>query len=103
MNDKGHGLVKDRNYSDGKSLVGNYITPEELWACTTCNACVQECPVNIDHVSLIVNMRRNLVMEESKAPAQLIQMFTNIENNGSPWQFSPDDRIKWAERIEMKN
>jgi len=99
MNHKGPPLVKDSNYNDGKSLVGDYISTEELWACTTCNACVQECPVNIEHVSMILGMRRNLVMEESNAPSELIQMFTNIENNGSPWQFSPDDRMKWADNI----
>ena len=103
MNDKGPGLAKDKSYNDGKALVGDYITTEELWACTTCNACVQECPVNIDHVSLIVDMRRNLVMEESNAPSELIQMFTNIENNGSPWQFSPDDRMNWASGITVNN
>ncbi|MBL4657114.1 MAG: 4Fe-4S dicluster domain-containing protein [Flavobacteriales bacterium] len=101
MSDKGPGLTKDENYSDGKSLVGDYITAEELWACTTCNACVQECPVNIDHVSLIVDMRRNLVMEESNAPSELVQMFTNIENNGSPWQFSPQDRMNWSDGITV--
>ena len=111
MNEKGPGLVsakrgsasggKDKNYNDGKSLVSDYITPEELWACTTCNACVQECPVNIDHVSFIVDMRRNLVMEESAAPSQLNQMFTNIENNGAPWQYSPADRMKWAEGLTI--
>jgi len=103
MNVKGPGLAKDKNYSDDKSLVGDYITTEELWACTTCNACVQECPVNIDHVSLIVDMRRSLVMEESNAPSELVQMFTNIENNGSPWQFSPDDRMNWASGIIAKS
>lgn len=101
MSDKGPGLIKDKNYTDGKALVGDYISTEELWACTTCNACVQECPVNIDHVSLIVEMRRNLVMEESNAPAELVQVFTNIENNGSPWQFSPDDRMNWSNGITM--
>ncbi len=99
MSVKGPGLAKDANYTDEKSLVGDYISTEELWACTTCNACVQECPVNIDHVSLIVDMRRSLVMEESNAPTELVQMFTNIENNGSPWQFSPDDRMNWASGI----
>jgi len=102
MSVKGPGLAKDSNYTDEKSLVGDYISTEELWACTTCNACVQECPVNIDHVSLIVDMRRNLVMEESNAPAELVQMFANIENNGSPWQFSPDDRMNWADGIIAK-
>ena len=96
MSTKGPGLVKDPNYSDGKYLVGDSITAEELWACTTCNACVQECPVNIDHVSFIIDMRRGSVMEDSAAPALLNQMFMNIENNGSPWQISRDDRMNWA-------
>jgi heterodisulfide reductase subunit C len=84
------------NFSDGKSLLGNYITPEEVWACTSCNACVEECPVNIDPLSIILDLRRYLVMEESKAPQELTLMFTNIENNGAPWQFSPADRLNWA-------
>lgn len=83
--------------NDGKSLLGDYITPEELWACTSCNACVQECPVNIDPLSIIVDLRRYLVMEESKVPTELTGMLTNIENNGAPWQFSPADRMKWTE------
>ncbi|MCB0431107.1 MAG: 4Fe-4S dicluster domain-containing protein [Flavobacteriales bacterium] len=99
MNDKGPGLSRDPQYTDGKALVGDYITQEELWACTTCNACVQECPVNIDHVSLIVDMRRSLVMEDSSAPESLVAMFTNIENNGAPWQFSPSDRMRWADDL----
>lgn len=85
------------NLNDGKSLLGDYITPEELWACTSCNACVQECPVNIDPLSIIVDLRRFLVMEESKVPTELTGMLTNIENNGAPWQFSPADRLKWTE------
>lgn len=85
-----------KDFSDGKSLLGNYITEEEIWACTSCNACVQECPVNIDPLSIIMEMRRYLVMEESKNPAELTGMFTNIENNGAPWQFSPADRLNWA-------
>lgn len=80
---------------DGKSLLGDYITPEEVWACTSCNACVQECPVNIDPLSIIVDLRRFLVMEQSAAPTELNGMFTNIENNGAPWQFSPSDRLNW--------
>jgi heterodisulfide reductase subunit C len=83
--------------NDGKSLLGDYITTEELWACTSCNACVQECPVNIDPLSIIVDLRRYLVMEESKVPTELTGMLTNIENNGAPWQFSPADRMKWTE------
>jgi heterodisulfide reductase subunit C len=80
---------------DGKSLLNDYITPEELWACTSCNACVEECPVNIDPLSIIMDLRRYLVMEQSAAPTELNMMFTNIENNGAPWQFSPSDRLNW--------
>lgn len=86
-----------KDYSDGKSLLGDYITEEEVWACTSCNACVQECPVNIDPLSIIIDIRRYLVMEESKVPSELAGMLTNIENNGAPWQFSTMDRLKWAE------
>lgn len=85
------------NYDDGKSLLGNYISAEELWACTSCNACTESCPINIDPLSIIMDLRRYLVMEESAAPTELNGMFTNIENNGAPWQFSPSDRLKWAE------
>ncbi|MEX1190226.1 MAG: (Fe-S)-binding protein [Bacteroidia bacterium] len=82
---------------DGKSLLHDYISAEELWACTTCNACVEACPVNIDPLTIIVDLRRQLVMEESAPPAALNAMFTNVENNGAPWQFSPADRLNWAE------
>jgi len=100
MKEKGPGLVKNgKEFSDGKSLVGNRITEEELWACTTCNACAQECPVNIHQPSLILEMRRYLVMEKSAAPGELNQIFANIENNGAPWQFSQDDRMLWAEDL----
>ncbi len=81
---------------DGKSLLGSYITEEELWACTSCNACVQECPVNIDPLSIIIDLRRFLVMEESKVPSELTGMLTNIENNGAPWQFAATERMNWA-------
>lgn len=102
MKEKGPGFVKSgKEFNDGKSLLSDYITAEELWACTTCNACAQECPVNINHPSLIVEMRRYLVMEEAAAPTGLNMMFNNIENNGAPWQFSPQDRMKWAEGLEM--
>lgn len=84
------------DYDDGKSLLSDYITPEEIWACTSCNACVEECPVNIDPLSIIVDLRRYLVMEESSMPTELTGMLTNIENNGAPWQFSPADRLNWA-------
>jgi heterodisulfide reductase subunit C len=82
---------------DGKSLLHDYISPEELWACTTCNACTEACPVNIDPLSIIIDLRRQLVMEESAPPAALSAMFTNVENNGAPWQFSPSDRLNWKD------
>ncbi|HMT28670.1 MAG TPA: (Fe-S)-binding protein [Bacteroidia bacterium] len=85
-----------KDYEDGKSLLNDYIQPEELWACTTCNACVEACPVNIDPLSIIIDMRRFLVMEQSAAPSELNGMFTKIENNGAPWQFSPADRLNWV-------
>ncbi len=104
MKEKGPVMVKNgKEFSDGKSLLRDYISAEELWACTTCNACAQECPVNINHPSLIVEMRRFLVMEESAAPSGLNMMFTNIENNGAPWQFSPQDRMKWAEDLVISD
>jgi heterodisulfide reductase subunit C/HAMP domain-containing protein len=80
---------------DNKTLLNDYITPEELWACTSCNACVEECPVNISPLSIIMDMRRYLVMEQSAAPMPLNAMMTNIENNGAPWQYSQQDRLNW--------
>jgi heterodisulfide reductase subunit C len=103
MKEKGLHLAKDKGYSDGRSLIRDYITEEELWACTTCNACARECPVSINHPSLIVDMRRYLVMEESKGPGELNAIFSNIENNGAPWQFSPQDRLLWAEEIYINS
>ena len=85
------------DYDDGKSLLGDYISEEELWACTTCNACVQECPVNINPLEIIIDLRRYLVMEESKSPTELNSMYTTMENNGAPWAFPQADRLKWAE------
>jgi len=80
---------------DGKTLLHNYITTEELWACTTCNACVEECPVSISPLEIILELRRSLVMEESKSPAEWNAMFSNIENNFAPWKFSPEQRDEW--------
>lgn len=100
MKEKGPLMIKNgRNYNDNRSLLRDYITEEELWACTTCNACARECPVNINHPSLIVDMRRYLVMEEGSAPGELKSVFSNIENNGAPWQFSSEDRLLWARDI----
>ena len=103
MKEKGPGLIKHGiSYNDNKSLLRDYITEEELWGCTTCNACAMECPININHPSLIIDLRRYLVMEEASAPGELKGVFNNIENNGAPWKFSPEDRLKWSENIELK-
>jgi heterodisulfide reductase subunit C len=94
----GNGIRKEgEKWEDGKSLLGDYITEEEIWACTSCNACVQACPVNIDPLEIIMDLRRYLVMEESKMPSELATMNTNIENNQAPWQFSPSDRLNWKD------
>lgn len=84
-------------FDDGKSLLNDYIKPEELWACTTCNACTEACPILLDPVSIIVDLRRYLVMEESQGPAELNAVYTNIENNGAPWQFAQADRLNWKD------
>lgn len=89
--------AKGRFEADGKQLLGDYITAEELWACTSCNACVEACPISIDPLSIIIDMRRYLVMERSAAPQGLNLMMTNVENNGAPWQFSQQDRLKWKD------
>lgn len=89
--DANKGEFKD----DGKQLLDNYITREELWACTSCNACVEACPVSIDPLSIILEMRRYLVMEQSAAPTELNNMMTNIENNGAPWPYNQMDRLNW--------
>jgi len=81
---------------DGNQLLDNYVTREELWACTSCNACVDACPVDIDPLSIIMDMRQYLVMEESAAPTDLNNMMSNIENNGAPWPFNNKDRLLWA-------
>ncbi|MDE3185845.1 MAG: (Fe-S)-binding protein [Bacteroidota bacterium] len=95
-NIKANGSFKD----DGKTLVHNYITVEELRACTSCNACVEECPVSINPLDIIFSLRRALIMEESNAPAEWNAMFSNVENNFAPWKFSPDERDKWAQEME---
>lgn len=81
--------------SDNKQLLDDYITREEIWACTSCNACVQACPVSINPLSIILDMRRYLVMEQSAAPTELNNMMTNIENNGAPWPYNQMDRLNW--------
>ena len=92
-----HVSANGKDGDDGKSLLDDYITREELWACTSCNACTQACPINIDPLSIILDMRRYLVMKESAAPTELNMMFTNVENNGAPWQFPSVDRLNWKD------
>ena len=81
---------------DGKNL-HSLISKEELWACTTCNACAEACPININPMEIIFQMRQYLVMEQADAPSELNNMFSNLENNGAPWQFSPADRANWTQ------
>ena len=100
------GKAKDENgadHHDGKSLIGDYITHEELRACNTCNACVEECPVNINPLDIILKLRRHAIMDQANSPQEWNVMFGNVENNMAPWQFSPDDRFNWADSIETKN
>lgn len=98
LEEVGKGIDKSgKDFDDGKSLLRDYIKEEELLACTTCNACTEACPVNNDPLSVIVDLRQYLIMEESKAPAEWTGIFTNIENNGAPWQFAQADRLKWKD------
>ena len=85
---------------DGKSLLGDYISEEELLACTTCNACVQECPVLISPLDIILQLRRYKIMDEAQAPGSWNMMFQNLENNQAPWKFSPGDRFNWVEQVK---
>jgi heterodisulfide reductase subunit C len=99
LEEVGRNLDKNKGVfiPDNVSLLNDYITTEELWACTSCNACVEECPVNISPLSIIMDMRRFLVMEQSSAPQSLNAMMTNIENNGAPWQYNQMDRLNWKD------
>jgi Fe-S oxidoreductase len=100
MKEKGALMIKNgRDFNDNRSLLRNFISEEELWACTTCNACSKECPININQPSLIVDMRRYLVLEEASAPGELKAVFNNIENNGAPWQYSAEDRLNWTKDL----
>jgi heterodisulfide reductase subunit C len=102
MKEKGPLMVKNgREFSDNRSLLRDFISEEELWACTTCNACAKECPININHPTFIIDMRRYLVMEEASAPGELKAVFNNIENNGAPWQYSAEDRLNWAKELDI--
>lgn len=99
LEEVGKNIDKNGKFEDDGKNLHSYISNEELWACTTCNACAEACPVNINPVEIIYGMRQYLVMEQSQAPTELNGMFTNLENNGAPWQFSPSDRANWAQEI----
>ena len=101
LNEVGNNISKNKGKfeDDGKQLLGDYIKPEELWACTSCNACVESCPIDIDPLSIIMSMRQFLVMEKSDAPSDINNMMNNIENNGAPWPFNQNDRAIWSHEI----
>jgi Fe-S oxidoreductase len=105
INEKAPYLVSGRempkNISERKLVSEQFITDDELWACTTCMACIKECPLNIEHMNPIIDMRRFLVQSESRFPEEVITVFSNMENNGAPWAFPQSDRLKWAEGIEV--
>ncbi len=104
MEEVGRNINTNKSFApDNKTLLHDYITTEELRACTTCNACVEECPVSINPLDIILELRRSLVMEESNAPAEWNAMFSNVENNFAPWKFSPDERDKWAEEMRAES
>jgi heterodisulfide reductase subunit C len=104
MEEVGRNINTNKKFTpDSKTLLHDYITTEELRACTTCNACVEECPVSINPLDIILELRRSLVMEESNAPAEWNGMFSNIENNFAPWKLSPDERDKWAEEMKAES
>ena len=96
LDEVGRNIYRNGEFiDDGKQLLNDYIKPEELWACTSCNACVEVCPIDIDPLSIIINMRQYLIMEKSSAPNELNNMMSNIENNGAPWPFNQQDRLSW--------
>lgn len=96
LEEVGKNIKQNGEFKEDEKNLHSYITEEELWACTTCNACVQECPVNISPVEIIIEMRRYLVLEKSSAPQELNLMFTNLENNGAPWQMAQTAKFEWA-------
>jgi len=99
LTEVGNNIKKNGSFQDdGKSLLDSYISREEIWACTSCNACVEQCPVNINPLDIIVELRRFAVMEESQAPASINNMFGNIENNGAPWKYAQMDRANWTQQ-----
>jgi Fe-S oxidoreductase len=101
LHDYGAGIQKNGTWKDDGKTLHDYITPEELWACNTCNACHDACPVNINPMDIIVQMRQYKVMEQSAAPEPLNAMFTNTENNQAPWAFPAADRFNWAHDLAI--
>jgi Fe-S oxidoreductase len=99
LEEVGKNIDKNGSFVDDNKNLHTLISEEELWACNTCNACVEACPVNINPMEIIVEMRRFKVMEQSSAPASLNSMFNNLENNQAPWQFSPMDRANWTQEV----
>ncbi|MBU6158218.1 MAG: (Fe-S)-binding protein [Bacteroidetes bacterium] len=98
LEEVGKNITQNKSFQeDGKTLLNDYITVEELRACTTCNACVEACPVSINPLNIILELRRSLIMEDSNAPGEWNAMFSNIENNFAPWKFSPDERDAWTQ------
>jgi Fe-S oxidoreductase len=95
----GLNLQAGKPSEDGKSLLGDYITAEEVNACTSCNACVEACPININPLDIILQMRRYMAMEESSSPQSWNSMFQNVETNFAPWKFPPTDRFNWADKV----
>lgn len=101
MEEVGNSIEKGgKGLEDGKTLFGDYITAEEVYACTSCNACVEACPVNIDPLSIILQMRRYTAMEEASSPGSWNSMFSNVETNFAPWKFSAADRFQWADQLK---
>ncbi|HEY0057116.1 MAG TPA: (Fe-S)-binding protein [Pedobacter sp.] len=99
LTEVGNNLDKHgKDFVDAKTLLDDYITREELWACTTCQACLKACPVNIDPLAIIMDLRRYVVMEESKAPLSINNMLSNVENNGAPWKYAATDRFNWSNK-----
>jgi heterodisulfide reductase subunit C len=101
MEEIGNNIDKNKGFvDDGKTLLHSYISTEELWACTSCQACVQVCPVLINPLHIINQLKRYLALEESNQPGEWNSMYSNVENNFAPWKFSPDDRDKWVEELQ---
>jgi Fe-S oxidoreductase len=101
MEEIGYNIDKNKTFvDDGKTLLHSYVSTEELWACTSCQACVQACPVLINPLDIINQLKRYLALEESNQPGEWNSMYSNVENNFAPWKFSPEDRDRWAQELQ---